>query len=595
VTRNQPPSATETALATETMRATETTPATDTTVDSIVDWIVVGSGFGGSVAALRLAQKGYRVVVLEKGRRFSPEDFPRTNWNLRRWMWAPALGCRGFFRIHFLPHVTVLHGVGVGGGSLVYGNTLASPPPSFFEAPSWAHLADWARELEPHYAEARRMLGSAKNPRQTRGDWALGATEATPTDATSNGITPTEVAVHFGAPGVRVPDPYFGGAGPDRVGCTFCGACMTGCRVGAKNTLDRNYLHLAEGLGVRIEAETEVVAVRPLDPASDARYQVETKDGRVVRAHSVVFAGGVMGTVPLLLRMQADPAGLPKLSPRVGTAVRTNSEALIGVVSPKHGDLNEGIAITSILQTDPHSHVEPVRFGAGSGFFRLLSVPHAPGRTFGARLWGALRRVLRNPVRWIRALMVPDLGRHTVILLYMRTLEGTLSFRLRGGRGRGMDPRLSGSREWWKGLRRWSSGWSSHLDDPQRAPQAFMPEATQIADAVAERLEGVPMGLVSEFVRGVPTTAHILGGVPMGRTSEDGAVDAEHRLFGYDGLFVMDGSAISANPGVNPSLTITALAERAMARIPPKVGASPPEANEVTEASVSRNAIRTAS
>lgn len=509
--------------------------------ETAVDWIVVGSGFGGSVAALRLAEKGFRVLVLEKGRRFAPEDFPKTNWNLRKWMWAPRLGCRGFFRISFLRHVTVLHGVGVGGGSLVYGNTLASPPPSFYEAPSWAGLADWARELAPHYATARQMLGSATNPRRTRGDWALEGVGDT---------VPTDVAVYFGQAGVRARDPYFDGAGPERVGCTFCGACMTGCRVGAKNTLDRNYLHLAEGLGARIEAETEVVAVRPelggAPTGAGRRYRVETRDGRSFWADSVVFAGGVMGTVPLLLKMRADPNGLSHLSSRVGTAVRTNSEALIGVVSPKYGDLNHGIAITSIVQTDPNSHVEPVRYGAGSGFFRLLVMPHAPGRTFVGRLLGAVGRVLRNPVRWIRAVWVSDLGRHTLILLYMRTLDGTLSLRLRGSR------------------------LISALDHPAEAPQAFMPEATRIAEAVAERLEGVPVGLVSEGVRGVPSTAHILGGVPMGNSPKDGAIDSDHRLFGYEGLYVLDGSAVSANPGVNPSLTITALAERAMARIAQK-------------------------
>jgi cholesterol oxidase len=537
--------------------------------ETSVDWIVVGSGFGGSVAALRLAEKGYRVLVLEKGRRFAPEDFPKTNWNLRKWMWAPRLGCRGFFRISFLRHVTVLHGVGVGGGSLVYANTLASPPKSFFEAPSWAGLADWARELAPHYATARQMLGSATNPRRTRGDEVLERAVreaaldplpdlrpgAIPTQSIPRPAVPTEVAVYFGRPGETVPDPYFGGTGPARTGCTFCGACMTGCRVGAKNTLDRNYLYLAEGLGVRIEAESEVVAVRPVEGGPGARavpdgprYRVEVRDGRVFTATSVVFAGGVMGTVPLLLAMRADPRGLPGLSPRVGTGIRTNSEALLGVVTPRHGDLHEGIAITSLLETDPSSHVEPVRYGEGSGFFRLLAVPHAPGRTVWARALGAARRVLRDPVRWVRAILVPDLARHTLILLYMRTLEGTLSFRL--GRGRSL---------------------RSAVDDPDAAPQAFMPEATRIAEAVAERLGGVPVGLVSELVLGVPTTAHILGGAPMGATPEDGAIDTDHRLFGYEGLYVLDGSAVSANPGVNPSLTITALAERAMAKVAPSV------------------------
>ncbi len=397
-------------------------------MDTHYDFVIVGSGFGGSVSALRLAEKGYRVLVIEKGRRFALDDFPKSNWDLRRWMWRPGLGLRGIFAMSFFRHVTILHGVGVGGGSLTYANTLPLPKTGFFRAPSWAHLADWEPELAPHYRTARRMLGSATNPRETIGDRVLQRIAAD--IGRPDHYHPTDVAVFFGEPGRRVPDPYFGGEGPERAGCTFCGACMTGCRVGAKNTLDRNYLWLAEQRGVRIEPETEVCAVRA---RSGGGFVLETdasigpKNRRTFTADRVVLAGGVLGTVPLLLRMAADPEGLPRLSPRVGDMVRTNSEALMGVVAPKsREDFTEGVAITSILHTDEHSHIEPVRYGPGSGFFRTLMLPHAPGPNAAVRMAGAARGLVRHPLRWARALTTPDFSRHSQVLLYMRTLDSTI-------------------------------------------------------------------------------------------------------------------------------------------------------------------------
>ena len=513
------------------------------------DFVIVGSGFGGSVSALRLAQKGYRVCVLEKGRRWKPEDFPRSNWRLRKWMWNPALGLKGFFQMSFLKHVTVLHGVGVGGGSLVYANTLPEPKDDFFQAASWGELADWKGELKPHYATAKRMLGAAKNPTWTRGDEVLA--EIAQDLGRQDQHHPTDVAVFFGEANKSVPDPYFDGKGPDRVGCNFCGACMTGCRVGAKNTLDRNYLYLAEGLGVEVRPDTEVLAVRP----AETGYRVETSAG-VLEADRVVFSGGVMGTMPLLLKMKADPDGLPRLSDRLGDFVRTNSEALFGVVVPGgKEDFSKGVAITSILHTDDHSHIEPVRYAAGSGFFRTLTLPHAPGGHVFSRLGRTLFGFLRQPVRWMRAFFVRDWAKASQILLYMRTLEGTLSVRL--------------GRDWRAGF---SRGLVTKVDDPKQAPQAFMREATDLLLRFAEKVKGVPMSLLTETFLGVPSTAHILGGACMGATAEDGVIDADHRVHGYDGLYVVDGSAVSANPGVNPSLTITALAERAMSKIPQAPG-----------------------
>jgi cholesterol oxidase len=517
------------------------------------DAIVVGSGFGGSVSALRLAEKGHRVLVIEKGRRFAPEDFPETNWDLRRWMWMPEVGLRGFFQMSFFEHVTILHGVGVGGGSLVYANTLPVPKQGFFRASSWAHLGDWQRELEPHYATARRMLGATPNPVETRGDRVLA--EIARDLGRGEQHHTSEVGVFFGKPGVRVPDPYFGGAGPERVGCTLCGACMTGCRVGAKNTLDRNYLYLAERRGAAVRGETEVTAVRPRPGGG---YVVETRGSfshakDAVSADKVIFSGGVLGTIPLLLKMQEDRLGLPQLSPRLGDGVRTNNEALIGVIAPDEDDFTHGVAITSIFHTDEHSHIEPVRYGAGSGFFRTMALPHAPGHTIAARLAGAAKGFLRHPARWTKALTVRDFSRKSQVLLYMRTLESTLSLR------RGRSP--------WTAFRK---GMVTQLADGAPAPTAFLPEATELAERFAQKVGGVTMTLLTETLLGVPSTAHILGGACMGASRDDGVIDRDHQVFGYPGLYVVDGAAVSANPGVNPSLTITALAERAMAKIPPR-------------------------
>jgi cholesterol oxidase len=519
------------------------------------DWIVIGSGFGGSVSALRLAEKGWRVLVLEKGRRWERREFPTSNWDLPRWLWQPELGFRGFFQMSFLRHVTVFHGVGVGGGSLTYANTLPMPKDSFFSASSWAHLANWKEELAPHYATAKRYLGVATNPMITPADRILRAIARDL--GKEKDFHPTEVGVFFGPPGEEVSDPYFGGEGPPRVGCTFCGACMTGCRVGAKNTLDLNYLYLAERKGVKVEPETEVTAVRPI---AEGGYRVETRhalgerEERVFVAPNVIFAGGVMGTVPLLLRMREDPEGLPKLSPRVGDFVRTNNEALIGIIVPKKKeDLSKGIAITSILETDEHSHVEPVRYGEGSGFFRTMVLPHAPGSNVFLRLARATAGFFARPHLWVRALTVPDFAKHSQILLYMRTLEGSLRLRL--------------GRSLWTGFAR---GLVSELAPGTTAPRAFLEEASDIARRWAEKTGGVAMSLMTETLLGTPSTAHILGGACMGRGPDEGVIDARHRVFGYPGLYVIDGSAVSANPGVNPSLTIAALAERAMTFVPRK-------------------------
>jgi cholesterol oxidase len=515
------------------------------------DWLVIGSGFGGSVSALRLSEKGYRVAVLEKGKRWTKDDFPKSNWDLRRWLWMPGAGLKGFFQMTFFEHVTVFHGVGVGGGSLTYANTLPTPRDDFFRSPSWGSLADWKKELEPHYVTAKRMLGAAKVPVLTRGDRVL--REIAREMGREEHFHPTEVAVYFGDAGKTVADPYFDGKGPERTGCTHCGACMTGCKVGAKNTLDLNYLHLAERLGCEIFADTEVTAVRSRDPGFVVETKsTKTKERSTLSADRVVLAGGVMGTVPLLLKMKEDREGLPLLSDRVGADVRTNSEALFGVIAPGE-DFSKGVAITSILHTDDHSHIEPVRYGSGSGFFRTMTLPHSPGDTAIGRFAGALRGVVTHPIKWAKAYGVKNFAKESQILLYMRTLDGTIRLRL--------------GRSAFTGFRR---ALVTELDDPANAPRAFMKEATDLAKRFASKVNGVAATMFTETLLGVPSTAHILGGACMGTSAADGVIDRDHRVFGYDGLYVIDGAAVSANPGVNPSLTITALAERAMSKIPAK-------------------------
>lgn len=519
------------------------------------DWLIIGSGFGGSVSALRLTEKGYRVVMLEKGRRLEAKDFPKTNWNLKRWLWMPQLGWRGLFKMTFFRHVTVLSGVGVGGGSLVYANTLPIPKDHFFHGGDWSRLADWKQELAPHYETAQRMLGATVNPLRTYPDQII---QEVGQEMGRTDFQPTSVAVYFGQPGVTVPDPYFNGEGPPRTGCTSCGGCMLGCRFGAKNTLDKNYLYFAEKRGLTIHADTEATWVRPLPGGG---YEVEALERASLfsrrkqrfTARNVIFAGGVLGTLDLLLKLKASPDGLPRLSERLGDGVRTNSEALIGIVTPRRDkDLSRGIAIGSILHTDEHSHLEPVRYSAGSGFFRMLSAPYVTGTGMVTRLARLIGGMLRHPLKMLRVMLARDYAKQTIILLYMRTLDGYLSMK----RGRGLMTAMR------KGLT------TALKAGP--APTANIPEAAELARRVAEKVDGMPMSLVNETLLGIPTTAHILGGCCMGDSSETGVIDSQHRVFGYEGLYVVDGSAVSANPGVNPSLTITALAERAMAFIPVK-------------------------
>ncbi len=442
----------------------------------------------------------------------------------------------------------------MGGGSLVYANTLPIPKDDYFEAPSWRHLAEWKRELMPHYERALKMLGATENPTWTYADRVI--ERLAERIGRKEHHHPTKVAVYFGEPGTTVPDPYHGGEGPERTGCILCGGCMLGCKHGAKNTLDHNYLYLAERRGLTIEADSEVVDLIP----EDGGWEVVVRHGarlfgretRRYHARKVILSGGVLGTVPLLLKLKEN-GRLPALSDRLGAFVRTNSEMLMGVTTQRRDvDVSEGVAITSILHTDDHSHLEPVRYPKGSGAFRTLMAPHAPGANVFARVFAALGWALRHPIRTLRAYLVPDWARYSLILLYMRTLDGHLRMRL------GRHP-----------FTLFRRGIVTRVEDGP-APSANVPEASRLATLVAEEMDGFAGSLVTETLLGIPTTAHILGGCVMGRGPEEGVIDTEHRVFGAEGLYVIDGSAISANPGVNPSLSIAALAERAMTFIPPK-------------------------
>ena len=509
------------------------------------DYIIIGSGFGGSVSACRLAEKGYKVLVLEQGRRFKSTDFPKTNWNLRKWLWVPAFRFYGFFRIGLFRHITVLAGAGVGGGSLVYANTLPVPRKEFYTTGSWAHLAEWERELEPYYQKAASMLGAEMNPKLGPGDLAL--QDLSSHIGKEQYFEPTRVAVFFGESEKEAPDPYFKGEGPVREGCRFCGGCMVGCRYNAKNTLDKNYLYLAEQKEAKVWEKSRVTDVTRATRGYQVSYKAVGKwlpKKQTVFGHQVIFAGGVLGTIPLLLRLKRQ--SLPNLSERLGFGIRTNNEALIGVVSRKKDrDFSEGVAIGSIVHTDEHSHLEPVRYPSGSGFWRLLMAPMISGNNFIHRLGRLLWDFIRHPASNARAYLVRNWAERAQILLFMQTIDSRLRIK--------------------KGF----FGYKTAMEDGD-PPSAFIPEAQDLARQYARIIDGKPLVLPTESFLGIPTTAHILGGACMGASREEGVINAKHEIFGYPGLFVIDGSAISANPGVNPSLSIAALAERAMDLIPAK-------------------------
>lgn len=521
------------------------------------DFVIVGSGFGGSVSAMRLAERGHSVLVLERGKRFRDDDFARSTWNLRRYFWAPWMRCFGILQLSPFRDVWVLHGSGVGGGSLGYANVLIEPSEALFDAPAWRHLADWKTILAPHFATARRMLGVTPNPRQSPADAVLADVAAS---MRMPPISPTPVGAFFGEPGEEVADPYFGGAGPSRRGCIHCGACMVGCRHNAKNTLPKNYLYFAERFGAEVRAECEVRDISPLGPSESdgARYLVAYRSStalvarrqREVRARNVIIAAGTLGSLRLLFRCRDRTRSLPELSSRLGDSVRTNSEAILGsVCRDRTTDYSRGIAITSYMQADAITTIEPVRYPAGSSSMRFLGGPLVEGRSIAGRVAKAVGHLVSHPRDFLRTHVRPGWAQRSTILLVMQTVDNRVRMRL--GRG-------------------WTTGFRRNLvssPDPSGDARASFDIGRRVAAAFAERTNGILTGSINEGLFGTPLTAHILGGCPMGRDAAEGVVDVNCAVHGYPGLFVIDGSIVPANPGVNPSLTITALAEYAMSRL----------------------------
>lgn len=515
------------------------------------DYIIIGSGFGGSVSALRLSEKGYKVLVIEKGKWYKAKDFPKTNWNFRKWLWIPALRFFGIMKLTVFRHVAVLSGTGVGGGSLVYANTLPIPKSSFFKTGSWSKLHDWENELAPHYKEAQRMLGATKTPKLFDGD--IGLQKVAQKMGIEDKFDATEVAVYFGEENVTKADPYFDGMGPERTGCNFCGACMTGCRNNSKNTLDKNYLYLAQKHGAEILAENEVYDVSPISSVDGTNgYEVSIKSStklitkrRKVKSKGVIFSGGVLGTIKLLLKLKT--TSLPHISDRLGQDIRTNNETLVSVSTlDKDKNFSKGVAISSILDTDEHSHLEIVRYAEGSNAWKLIHLPYVTGKNIFNRLAKVIISLVKSPIQYFKIYFMNSWAKKTVVLLFMQTLDSTLKFK-----------------------RNIFGGISSTVSTGKK-PTPFIPESIQLIKEYSKAVNGVSTSFALETIAGIPSTAHILGGAVMGENSSEAVIDKNNKVFGYENLYIIDGSMISANPGVNPSLSITAIAEHAMQQIQPK-------------------------
>jgi cholesterol oxidase len=531
----------------------------------VYDYVIIGSGFGGSVSALRLTEKGYSVLVLEKGKKFKDSDFAKSNWQYWKYVWLPAIRAHGILQISILKGVMVLHGAGLGGGSLGYANVLEIPTDETFATPAWNQNVKWGEVLKQHYATARKMLGAARNPKLWKADDVL--RQMAEERGMGHTFRTTDVGAYFGEAGLKVPDPFFGGEGPERAGCLQCGGCMVGCRYNAKNTLPKNYLYFAEKNGAEIKAEVEVTDVRPLDTLhgtagastdDNARYEITYQDstrffkrGQTAHAKNVIFSAGVMGTMKLLLNLRDVKGSLPNLSPKLGTMVRTNSEALLGSVARK-SDINysEGVSISSIYNHDEITRVEPVRYPDGSSLMRFLAGPlidtdvNIPMRLIKFFGW-----ILTHPIDFLKALILPGWAHNATILLVMQHADNRMRFRI----GRSF-------------FTLFRTGMVAD-EEPGYEINAQVKGSHELTRDFSARINGIPLGSIGENLLNLPTTAHILGGAPMGRNAGEGVVDENFALHNYKGLYVIDGSIVPANPGVNPSLTITALAEYAMSKV----------------------------
>ena len=517
--------------------------------DHHFDVVIIGSGFGGSVSALRLTEKGYRVAVIEAGRRFEDPDFPKTSWRLRRFLFFPRLGLNGIQRIHALKDVLILAGAGVGGGSLVYANTLYRPPDSYFKDPQWAGITDWKTELDPWYDQATRMLGVAQNPFQSPSDEAM--LDVAREMGVEKSFRLAPLGIHFGRSGEEIADPYFGGKGPSRRGCTHCGECMTGCRHNAKNTLPKNYLGLAERAGAKVFAErtaTEIKKLENLWQISTRRSSSWVSRREIFTADQVIIACGTYNTLKLLHKMKSS-GRLPDLSPTLGDLSRTNSESLTGAVMKKSsGDFSRGAAITSSFFPDEHTHVEPVRYGKGSNFMGLLQTIMTDGKSSRERRRHWLKSFLQRPIDLFRILNVRKWSERSVVALVMQNVDSAITVRSRRG--------IFGFR-------------LTSFNNSSNPNATYIPAANQVTRAIAKKYGGTPAGHLGDLIS-APFTAHFVGGCVIGSDSSSGVIDPYHRVWNYPTLHVIDGSTLTANLGVNPSLTITAQAERAISLWPNK-------------------------
>jgi len=524
----------------------------------VYDYVIIGSGFGGSVSALRLIEKGYSVLVLEKGKRFADNDFAKTNWQYWKYIWMPAIRAYGILQISILKGVMVLHGAGVGGGSLGYANVLEIPTDETFATPAWNQTGKWGELLKEHYATAQKMLGAARNPQLWKADDVL--KQMAEERDMAHTFRATDVGAYFGEAGVTVPDPFFDSKGPKRAGCQQCGGCMVGCRYNAKNTLPKNYLYFAEKYGAEVISEMTVTDVRPstFDRSRyEVTYQSSTslfKQKKTIHANNIIFSGGVMGTMKLLLNLRDVKKSLPKLSPRLGHMVRTNSEALLGSVARK-SDINysEGVSISSIYNHDEITRIEPVRYPNGSSLMRFITAPlidtdvSVPMRLMKYFWW-----IFTHPIDFLKALVLPGWAHNVTILLVMQHADNRMRFR--------------SGRSFFTLFR---TGMVAD-EEPGYEIGAQVKGSHELTRDFAARTNGIPLGSIGENLLGLPTTAHILGGAPIGQNADEGVVNENFAVHNYEGLYIIDGSIMPANPGVNPSLTITALAEYAMKNVETK-------------------------
>ncbi len=525
--------------------------------DIMYDYIVIGSGFGGSVSAMRLSQKGYKVAVIESGKKWDCDDFPESNWNYRKFLWMPSIFLYGIQRMNILKDIFILSGAGVGGGSLNYANTLYIPQDDFFEKESVKNLGG-KKEFIPYYKLAEKMLGVTENIKLTEHDYLIKDTaKEYKRDHT---FTPTPVGVYFGEEGKEAEDPYFSGEGPRRRGCELCGGCMTGCKKNAKNTLDKNYLYFAQKFGTEIIPENKVTEIIPLSKEGAQGYILKTKKttgipgnlrGRTFKTKNLVISAGTLGTLSLLLKMK-QKGNLPRIPDSLGKKVRTNSEALIGVRSKERSaDYSKGIAITSSIHIDDKTHIEPVRYREGNDSMSILSVPLTDGGGKIPRQLKFIANIFKDPINFLKILYPFGWAKKTIILLVMQSHDNYINlYRKR--------------RFIWPFIKSLTSEQAKEKKNP-----VYIPIANEFARKLAEKINGIPTSVVTEVLMNAPLTAHIMGGCSFGK---DGVIDNQNRLKGYKNIIIADGSQIPENLGVNPSLSITAFSERAMSFIPPKDG-----------------------